>query len=123
MLYALPNKRSMQPFLNALRTLSFTLLTALAFPAHAEDAIPNPLSNTGTLEGLLEAFLQAIVQIGAVFLVLALVYVGFKFTQAQGKEEKIKEARHALFWIVIGGLILLGAEFIAQIVAATAEQL
>lgn len=120
---ALPNKRSMQKYRNAVRALPLLLLSAAVFPAQAEDTIPNPLSNTGTLEGLLEAFLQAVVQIGAVFLVLALVYVGFKFTQAQGKEEKIKEARNALFWVVIGGLILLGAELIAQMIAATAEQL
>lgn len=114
----------MQKFLNAVRLAPLFLLSfGGAYVARGEETIPNPLTNTATLEGLLEAFLHAVVQIGAVFLVLALVWVGFKFTQAQGNEEKIKEARHALFWVVIGGLILLGAELIAQIVAATAEQL
>lgn len=86
-------------------------------------SINNPLTNTATLEGLITTIMQAIVQIGAVFLVLALIYVGFLFTTAQGNEEKIKTARHALFWTVIGGLVLLGAEVIAQVVARTAAEL
>jgi hypothetical protein len=67
--------------------------------------------------------MQAVVQIGVIALVLALVYTGFLFASAQGNEEKIKTARHALFWVVIGGLILLGAETIALIVDATAKAL
>ena len=91
--------------------------------ASGEGAIANPLSNTGDLQGLLAAFLQAIVQVGAIFLVLTLVWVGVLFTQAQGNEEKIKNARQALFWTVIGGLILLGAESLALIISSTAAAL
>jgi hypothetical protein len=72
----------------------------------------NPL-NAGTFEELITDILDAVVQLGAIFLVLALVWTGFLFVQAQGSEDKIKQAREALFWSVAGGLILLGASAIS----------
>lgn len=86
-------------------------------------AIENPLTNTPSLMALLNTLLGAIVQLAAIGLVLMLVWVGFLFVQAQGKEEKIKAARHTLYWVVIGGLILLGAQTISLIIEATAGQL
>jgi len=83
----------------------------------------NPLNNIDSLEGLVEKIIDAVVQIGAIILVLAIIYVGFKFVAAQGNEEKIKEARAALVWTVIGGLILLGAEAISLVISETVEGL
>ncbi len=82
----------------------------------------NPLG-VDSLEDLLTAVLGAVVQIGSIFLVLALVWVGFLFVFAQGNEEKIKTARQALFWTIIGGLVLLGAQAISMVIQATAEAL
>jgi len=67
----------------------------------------------------MNAIIDAIVQLGAIILVLAIIYVGFKFVTAQGNEEKIREARGALVWTVIGGLILLGAEAISIVIQQT----
>ncbi len=52
-----------------------------------------------------------------------LVYVGFLFVAAQGNEEKIRSARSALVWTLIGGLILLGATAISKVIQATANTL
>ena len=84
--------------------------------------LSNPLKASSISE-LLTVVLQAVVRLGAIFLVLALVYVGFLFVQAQGKEEKIRDARQALMWTVIGGLILLGAESIALVIESTVNAL
>ncbi len=84
--------------------------------------LSNPLKASSISE-LLTVVLQAVVRLGAIFLVLALVYVGFLFVQAQGKEEKIRDARQALMWTVIGGLILLGAEAIALVIESTVNAL
>lgn len=78
----------------------------------------NPLK-AGSIPELLAAVLGGAVQIGSIFLVLALVWVGFLFVTAQGAEEKIKSARAALMWTVVGGLILLGAQGIALVIQAT----
>jgi hypothetical protein len=82
----------------------------------------NPLQ-VDTLEAFLLAILAGVVELGTIFLVLMLVYVGFLFVTAQGKEEKISEARKALVWTVIGGLILLGATSIQLVVTETVRTL
>lgn len=83
----------------------------------------NPLQNIDSFPDLLAAILGAVVQIGFMLLILMLVFVGFKFVAAQGKEEELRNARSALVWTVIGGLILLGAEAISLVIQSTAEAL
>lgn len=83
----------------------------------------NPLKDINSFEDLLAAIMQAVVQLGAIVLVIAIVYVGFKFVVAQGNEEKLQEARSALVWTVIGGLILLGAQAISLVIQETAGAL
>ena len=85
-------------------------------------ALQNPL-NAGSIPELIGVVLRAVVQLGSIVLVLALVWVGFLFVAAQGAEEKIREARNALVWTVIGGLILLGATAISAAIQATAQAL
>ncbi len=86
-------------------------------------SLVNPLSNINSLPDLLTAILKGVVEIGAIFLTLMIVYVGFLFVAARGNEEKIRSARDALLWTVIGGLILLGAEAISLVIQATVKTL
>ena len=67
--------------------------------------------------------LQFVINIGAIIVILMLVYVGFLFVVAQGNESKISEARNALLWTVIGALILLGAQAISLGIQATVTSL
>lgn len=73
--------------------------------------------------GLLGLILDAIITLGTIVLVLALVWVGFLFVFAQGAEEKIRDARSALLWTVLGGLLLLGAKAISLVIQSTVEAL
>ncbi len=82
----------------------------------------NPL-NAKTIQELLAIVLKGIVQIGSIIIVLALVWVGFLFVFAQGNEEKVKSARAALMWTVVGGLVLLGAQGIAMVLQSTVDAL
>ena len=82
----------------------------------------NPLG-VDSIEDLLAAILRGVVQIGSILLVLALVWVGAQFVFAQGNEEKIRSARQALLWTVIGGILLLAAEAISLVLQATVENL
>lgn len=84
--------------------------------------LTNPL-RAGSLPELLTIVLEAIVQIGSILLVLALVWVGFLFVMAQGAEEKIRDARGAFVWTVIGGMLLLGAKAISEVIQATVQTL
>lgn len=82
----------------------------------------NPLK-VDSIEKLLALILAAVVQIGSILLVLALVYVGFLFVAAQGNTEQLKKAREALVWTVIGGIVLLGAQAIALVIQSTVQGL
>lgn len=90
--------------------------------SNQEGALINPLG-VSSIEGLLSALLSGVIQIGSILLILALVWVGFQFVFAQGQEEKIRDARKALLWTVIGGILLLGAEAISLVLKATVESL
>jgi hypothetical protein len=90
----------------------------------------NPL-NTGNcnsatgdcLMKFLQKILELVVRVGAILVILMLVFVGFKFVVARGDPGAIKEARGALLWTVVGALILLGAQVIATGIEATVKAL
>lgn len=113
-----------QPSSSLNGTNSGSQASPLGQNAGSQSAIPsgqtiaNPLKYD-TLDALLSAVLKAAIQIGSIVLTLALVWVGFKFVAARGNEEKIRSARTALMWTVIGGLILLGATAIQSVITST----
>lgn len=84
--------------------------------------LSNPLK-VDNVEGLLALVLSVAVRIGTIILVLALVWTGFLFVAARGNPEKISSARQAFMWTIIGGLVLLGAEALAQVIKDTATSL
>ena len=91
-------------------------------PASNSGGLQNPLGFS-TIPQFLTAILGLMITIGGIVIVIMIVYVGFLFVTAQGKEEKIKEARQALLWTVIGALILLGAQAISTGIQATVSAL
>lgn len=78
----------------------------------------NPLK-FNTLDELINALLSAVIKLGTYILIFMLMWTGFKFVAARGNEEKIRDARRALMWTIIGGLILLGATAIKEVIQAT----
>ncbi|HEV7121224.1 MAG TPA: pilin [Candidatus Paceibacterota bacterium] len=83
----------------------------------------NPLKGITSLPDLLKAVLGAIMEIGTIVLILALVWVGFSFVRAQGNPEELKKARSALVWTIIGGAILLGAQALSDVIQSTVNNL
>jgi hypothetical protein len=82
----------------------------------------NPL-NAPNLVALLEEILAYVVQIGSIFLVVMIIFVGFQYIMARGNAEKVSKAHQALLWTVVGGALLLGAQALAIVVAATISSL
>lgn len=141
-----PTKIFVTPFLTRTGTIALSLtavflvtftLSGIAFaettatpPAAAptsaaksgQKTLVNPLK-VNSLEGLLGLIIDAAVQLGTIVLILALVYVGFLFVAARGSEEKIRDARRYFFWIVIGGLLVLGAKGLSEVIKSTANTL
>ena len=113
----------------------FCLLSALFLPVfiYAQDVtggtskinIPNPLANKeNSLIGLITTIINSVVMpIAAVFVVVWIIYAGFKYVMAQGNPAKIKEAHQTLLWALVGAGILLGAAGISKVVENTVKQL
>ena len=54
---------------------------------------------------------------------LAIIYSGFLFVFARGNDEKLKTAKDALFYSIIGAAVLLGSWAIAEMIASTINTL
>ena len=61
--------------------------------------------------------------IAPIVVTLMLLWSGFLFITAQGKEGKLAEARNNFFNVVLGAIILLGAYVIYAIVRGTINQI
>ena len=92
------------------------------FNVFEQGAFVNPLQSDSLME-LLVGIVRAVVYVGSVALILALIWAGFLFVRAQGNPGELQKARQTLLWTVLGGAILLGAEGIARLVEATAGNL
>lgn len=99
-------------------------IVALAFlPSMGHAAgLSNPIAYS-SISAFLQAILKAVVLILFPIIVLMLVYTGFLFVKAQGKEQEIANARKAFFWTVIGGLIVLGAQALSMAIEATVKEI
>jgi hypothetical protein len=83
----------------------------------------NPLKNgTNSIGQLINNIFDAIIQIGLVFVIMAIIYAGLQFVLAQGNDEKLKKAKAIFLYTIIGGVILLGAGAISEVICNTANQ-
>ena len=84
--------------------------------------LQNPLASDS-----LEDFLLDIIQILIVFaiplIILMIIYAGFLYVLARGSEEQVTKATRAFTYAIVGGLLILGAELILQVVKGTVDQL
>jgi hypothetical protein len=87
----------------------------------------NPLGNEqggiGSISDLLASILEIIITVGIPLVVLAVIYTGFLFVSAMGDKEKIKKARDAFLWTIIGGVIILASWVIAEAISSTVNQI
>jgi len=83
----------------------------------------NPLNSGISLTSFLNNILDFIINIGSVVVILMLVFVGYKFVVAQGKDTALVEARKMLLWTIIGALVLIGAKAISAGILATVQSL
>lgn len=69
-----------------------------------------------TVEGFFLAILDILLVFAIPFVVFYIIYAGFLYVTAQGNPEKISRAQNALLYSLIGGLLILGAYGILEIV-------
>ncbi len=84
--------------------------------------LPNPIKS-GTFQDLACDVLGVVSKIGGIIAVFFIIYAGFLFVTASGKDEKLKDAKKAILYAVIGTAILLGAEALSKILETTINSL
>jgi len=91
-------------------------------PSSGSSGLDNPLGLDDFKE-IVAAILKVVVTVGTVIVVLAIIWAGFKFVTAQGNESKIEEAKKTFFWVVVGAIVLLGAQILSNVIVNTAKGL
>lgn len=97
-------------------------LVSVPMIAAAEATFSNPVKAT-SIAGLLTDVLKFFVRVATVACVIGIVWSGFLFVKAQGNEEELKRAKQAFFYALVGTLLMLGAEVIAQAIGKTIEEI
>ncbi|MFM2424335.1 MAG: Type secretion system pilin [Candidatus Parcubacteria bacterium] len=83
--------------------------------------LANPLNNITSIEGLLVAILNIFIVLMIPVIVFFIILSGFKYVMAQGNASKIEEATRSLTYAIIGGVLILGAVAIAEIIKNTVQ--
>jgi len=86
--------------------------------AHAQTtySLNNPTGGFSTLPELFGALLNVVIIIATPVVVVFLVLAGFQYVMARGNPEGIKNANRSLLFGVIGGVIIIGAVAILNII-------
>lgn len=84
-------------------------------PAGVSFELKNPLA-FGTLQEFIVAILRVIIVIAVPIVVIFIVLAGFKYVTARGNPNQIQEATRALTYAIIGGVLIIGAVAIAEII-------
>lgn len=116
-------------FVKKTRLVFYTVLLFLPLTGLAV-TIPNPFAKTGdpnididTVSELLLALFEIVTEIGAVVLAVMIVYTGYLFVVAQGKDAELTKAKESLRWVLIGGALVLGAWVLAEAIGETIKNL
>lgn len=85
--------------------------------------IKNPLGTDGpqNIPAFIQKAIEVVLVVGVPLVVLAIIYSGFLFVAAQGNPEKLKKAKEALLYVIIGAFFLLGAYVIANAISTTVK--
>lgn len=74
-------------------------------------------TSINSIEGLLIAILNIFIIIATPIIVLFIIYAGFLYVTARGNAAQVEQATRALTYAIIGGVIVLGAVAISEIIA------
>lgn len=103
---------------------AFILMNLVIFSSTYAQSIsfPNPIESRD-LKQLVEKFLKVVVEFGAIIAVFFLIYAGFLFVKAQGNESELQKAKMTFFWVIVGGMVILGAHVLSRVIDNTVRQI
>ncbi len=84
-------------------------------PGDLSYSLQNPLKFE-SIQDFIVAVLNVIIVIATPIIVIFIIFAGFQYVTAQGKPEAIKKATQSLTYAIIGGVLIIGAVAIAEII-------
>ncbi len=97
-------------------------LSLLLLPVYAEANITYEVKSFikfTSVEDLLIAILNIFIVVATPIIVLFIIYAGFLYVSARGNAQQIQQATRALTYAIIGGVLVIGAVALAQVIANT----
>ncbi len=92
-------------------------------PGSGVELFENPLGPIKDIQTLIDKILGIVVKVGLPIVAISIIYVGFLFVIARGSDEKLKQAKEAFVYTMIGGAIVLGAFVISKAIKATVDEI
>jgi hypothetical protein len=83
--------------------------------------IENPLEAENITQ-LFASIIDVVLVFAIPIIVFFIIYAGFLYVTARGNESTIQKAHMALLYALIGGLLILGARVLIDVVKGTVEQ-
>lgn len=80
----------------------------------------NPLGDK-TLMQFLQELLDVVMVFAIPLIVFMIIYAGFLFVMDRGSEKNLAQAKRALLYAVIGGVIIIGAKIILSVIQGTVD--
>jgi TRAP-type C4-dicarboxylate transport system permease small subunit len=94
----------------------FLASTSFVFAQQTDAAtLANPL-RVNTITELLAAILNIVIVLAVPVIVFFIIYAGFLYVTAKGNAQQIEQATRSLTYAIIGGVLVLGAVAIAEII-------
>ncbi len=84
-------------------------------------SLDNYLS-VGTIQELLVAILNIVIILMIPVIVFFIILAGFKYVTARGNASQVEEATRALTYAIIGGVLVLGAVALSEIIKNVVDQ-
>ncbi|MCB9812050.1 hypothetical protein H6778_00105 [Candidatus Nomurabacteria bacterium] len=100
------------------------VMCALPSLVLAQDGINVSVTNHtpfSSIEGLLVAILRIFITIATPIIIMFIIYAGFLYVTARGNAQQTQQATRALTYAVIGGVLVLGAVALSEVIKGTVE--
>lgn len=123
-MYTIAMKQLCYLSLSAILTLPMLVSADSHCPEAGEGALSYKLCNPlrfNSLESLIVGILNVLLVIAVPIIIFFIIFAGFSYVTAQGNPEKIKQASRSLTYAIIGGVLILGAVAISEILQSVVE--
>lgn len=81
--------------------------------------LDNPLGEGTTLVDFLNTILDVVLIFAVPIIVFFIILAGFQYVMARGNPDKISQASKSLLYALIGGVLIIGAKVLLEVISGT----